>query len=61
MYSIFTKLGDGEFLLIASDDELEQVVKLLEKLNDIWPHEYVVRDLSGNDVNLTDFGHNSVA
>jgi hypothetical protein len=52
MYSVFTKLGEGEFLFIASRDELEQAVQLVEAFNAQWPQEYVVRDSEGNDVEL---------
>jgi hypothetical protein len=50
VYDVFTKLGDGEFLYVASRDELEQAVQLIEALNANWPREYVVRDSGGNDV-----------
>jgi len=50
MYSVFTKLGDGEFLFVASREELEQASQLVQELNVSWPHEYVVRDSKGNDV-----------
>ena len=30
MYSVFVQLGDGEFLPVASRDELEQAVQLVE-------------------------------
>ena len=54
MYSVFTKLGDGEFLFVASREELEQAAQLVQELNANWPHEYVVRDSEGNDVALTE-------
>ena len=54
VYSVFTKLGDGEFLYIASRDDLKQAVQLVKELDTNWPHEYVVRDSMGNDVDLTD-------
>ena len=52
MYSVFAKLGDGEFLFVASRDELGQAVQLIEALNANWPREYVVRDSEGNEVDL---------
>ena len=52
MYSVFVQLGDGEFLHVASRDDLEQAVQLVEALAAQWPHEYVVRDSEGNDVDL---------
>lgn len=54
MYSVFTKPGDGEFLYVACRNELEQAVKLVGELRETWPHEYVVRDSTANDVDLTD-------
>jgi hypothetical protein len=53
VYSVFTKLDDGEFLFVASRDRLEEAVELVEALRAQWPHEYVVRDSNGDDV---DFG-----
>lgn len=52
VYSVFAKLDDGEFLFVASREELEQASQLAEKLNSYWPHEYAVRDSEGNDVDL---------
>jgi len=52
MYSVFTKLGDDEFLFVASREKLEQAAVLVQELNDSWPHEYVIRDSKGNDVDL---------
>lgn len=54
MYSVFKQLENGEFVHIASRDELEQVVQLMETLNSHWPGEYVVRDSEGNDVDFTE-------
>jgi hypothetical protein len=53
MYSVFTKLGDGEFLFVASHEKLEQAAQLLQELNANWPQEYVVRDSKGDDVDAT--------
>ena len=52
MYSVHVQLGDGEFLHVASRDELEQAVQLLEAFKTNWPGKYVVRDSEGNDVDL---------
>ena len=52
MYTLFKQLENGEFVHVASRDELEQVVKLVEALHAHWPGEYVVRDSEGNDVDL---------
>jgi hypothetical protein len=54
MYSVFTKLGDGEFLFVASREELEQAAQFVQELDFNWPHEYVVRDSKGNDVDPRD-------
>jgi hypothetical protein len=54
VYSVFKQLGNGEFEHVASRDELEQAVQLVEALNAHWPGEYVVRDPEGNDVDLTE-------
>jgi len=32
MYSVFVQLGDGEFLRVASRDDLEQAVQLAGEL-----------------------------
>ena len=50
MYDVFPKLGDGEFLFVASREELEQAAQLVQELNANWPNEYVVRDSKGNEV-----------
>ena len=52
MYSVFTKNSDGEFILIAFCDDLEEAVKLVKTLGAEWPREYVVRDSKGKDVEL---------
>ena len=55
MYSVFKQFENGEFLHVASRDELEQAVQLVGAFNVHWPGEYVVRDLEGNDVDLTEY------
>jgi len=52
VYAVFRKLENGEFVHIASRNELEQAVQLLEEFNVLWPGEYLVRDSEGNDVDL---------
>jgi hypothetical protein len=52
MYSVFTKLGDGDFLFIVSFEKLKEAAQLVEKFNTNFPLEYVVRDSKGNDVSL---------
>jgi hypothetical protein len=54
MYDVFTKLNDGEFLFVASREELEQAAQLVQELTANWPNEYVVRDSEGNDVGPKD-------
>ena len=54
MYRVFTKLGDGEWMHVATREKLEQAVQLAVSLNASWPREYVVRDSQGNGVT---FGH----
>jgi hypothetical protein len=53
MYRVLAQLGDGEFMFVASRDELIEAIQLIEGLNAYWPKEYVVRDSQGNDVDLT--------
>jgi hypothetical protein len=44
MYSVLKQLESGEFVQVASRDELEQAVRLAHALNAEWPGEYEVRD-----------------
>ena len=50
MFSVFTRLGDGGYILVASRDQLGQAMQLVQELNASWPREYVVRDAEGNNV-----------
>jgi hypothetical protein len=54
MYSLFVQLGDGEFLQVASRNDLEEAVQLMDAFRASWPREYVVRDSDGNDVDPTE-------
>jgi hypothetical protein len=54
VYRVFRQLENGEFLDVASREELEQAFHLVEELNALWPAEYVVRDSEGNDLDRTD-------
>ena len=54
MYSVFVQLGDGDFLHVASRDELEEAMQLAKELNTKWPQKYVVRDSEGNDIDVTE-------
>ena len=44
MYSILKQLESGEFVHVASRDELEKAVQFAHALNAEWPGEYEVRD-----------------
>ena len=49
---MFRQLENGELVHVASRDQLEQAVTLVEALNDAFPGEYVLRDSEGNDIGL---------
>jgi hypothetical protein len=50
MYRLFTKLGDGEFIYVASCDQLDRALQLSRDLNEFWPNEYVIRDSRDQDL-----------
>jgi hypothetical protein len=50
MYSIFKRLENGELQHVAFREEMEEAVRLAEKLKSHWPAEYVVKDSEGNHV-----------
>jgi hypothetical protein len=52
MYSVLKQLESGEFVHVASRDELEKAVKLAHALNAEWPGEYEVRDSHATLVRL---------
>ena len=52
MYRVLAQLDDGEFLIVACRDKLEEAIQLLQRLKAYWPREYVVRDSQGHDVDL---------
>ena len=52
MFNVFVKLAEGGFIFVASREELEQAAQLVQELNAGWPHEYVIRDSHGNDLDL---------
>jgi hypothetical protein len=54
VYSVFKQLENGEFVHVASRNDLEQAVQLVETLNANWPGEYEVRDSEGNAVDLSE-------
>ena len=53
MYTVFKQLENGELANVATRDELEQAVQLVEELNALWPGKYTVQDPERNDVDLT--------
>ncbi len=58
MYSVLKQLGNGEFLQVATSEELERAVQLKRGLKALWPGEYRVRDSEGNEVDLTNINLN---
>jgi hypothetical protein len=50
VYRVFRQIENGELIHVASRDQLEQAVKLVEALSDGFPGEYVVRDSEENDI-----------
>jgi hypothetical protein len=44
MYTAFKQLENGEFVRVASRDELEEAMQLVESLNEEWPGGYEVRE-----------------
>jgi hypothetical protein len=44
MYTVLKRLENGEFVHVASRDELQQALQLAQSLNVHWPGEYEVRD-----------------
>ncbi len=44
MFTAFKQLENGEFVRVASRDELAEAVQLVESLNDDWPGRYEVRE-----------------
>jgi hypothetical protein len=52
MYRVLVQLEEGELLHVASRNELEEAVQLIEGLNSYWPREYVVLDPEGNNIDF---------
>jgi hypothetical protein len=52
MYKVFKQLANGEFANVATRDEPEQAVQLVEALNAPWPGKYIVQDPERNYVDL---------
>ena len=53
MYCVLVQLDNGELRVVASRDDLEEAVQLIEELNAYWPRTYFVRDSEGSDIGLT--------
>jgi len=52
VYRLFKQLPNGEFVYVASHEELGIAVHTLKALRDLWPGEYLVRDSEGNVINV---------
>jgi len=52
LFDIFVKLAEGGFIFVSSREKLEEAVQFMQEFNASWPHEYVIRDSQGNDVDL---------
>jgi len=50
LYGVFVRHRDGTYLTVASGNDLEQAVQIVETLSASWPRKYVVRNSIGNDV-----------
>jgi hypothetical protein len=60
MYSVLKQLEDGEFVNVASRDNLQEALQLAQSLNVHWPGNYEVRDSRSEVVGLS-LSRNSVA
>lgn len=54
MYKLYARLGDGEFVYVASRDDLQEALQLADALNASWPRQYEVRDSEGNGVSFVE-------
>ena len=52
MFKLYARLGDGEFVYVASRNNLQDALQLADALNASWPRQYEVRDAQGNGVNF---------
>jgi len=52
VYRVFRQLENGDLIHVASREQLEQAVKLVEAVSEGFPGEYVVRDPEENDIEL---------
>jgi hypothetical protein len=60
MYSVLKQLEDGEFVNVASRDNLQEALQLAQSLNVHWPGNYEVRYSRSEVVGLS-LSRNSVA
>ncbi len=59
MYSLFKQLENGEFVRVASRDDLEQAAQLAQDLNVHWPGKYEVRNSLSEVVQSTSSVHDA--
>jgi hypothetical protein len=52
MFRAMVQINDGDLLLVAHRDSLEEAARLIEELSTYWPRKYVVLDSSGNEVDF---------
>jgi hypothetical protein len=43
-YRVFRKLPNGERIVVASRNEMDQVTQLVNSLKEHWPGDYTVED-----------------
>jgi len=46
MYTVLKQLEDGQFVQVASRDDLQEALQLAQTLNAEWPGNYELRDSS---------------
>jgi hypothetical protein len=46
VYGVFVRHRDGTYLAVASCNDLEQAVQIVETLSASWPRKYVVRNFN---------------
>jgi hypothetical protein len=44
MFTVLKRIENGEFVHVASRDDLQQALQLAQSLNVHWPGDYEVRD-----------------
>jgi hypothetical protein len=53
MYSVLKRLENGEFVDVASREDLQQALQLAQSLNVHWPGEYQVRDSRSEAIGIS--------